>query len=117
MRNRGIETWREHCDSIECYQTLVLSQTEDISKITQEEYDRVIAYELPEGRKPIKEIQDKLDNIKAQLEKKNNINNTVSKEENKYSSTAVSDKDKHPWENNKTQSSKEYKSYATSQKQ
>lgn len=70
LKNRGVEAWREHCDSIECYMTLVFSQTEDISNVSMEEYERIVALELPEGRKPIPEIQEKLDAIKAKLEGK-----------------------------------------------
>ena len=69
MRSRGIEAWREHCDSYECYQTLIFTQ-EDMSKITQDQYDRVIAFELPEGRKPIAPIQEKLDAIRAELQRR-----------------------------------------------
>lgn len=69
MRSRGIEAWREHCDSYECYQTLIFTQ-EDLSKVTQDQYDRVIAFELPEGRKPIKSIQEKLDAIHAELQRR-----------------------------------------------
>lgn len=67
MRNRGIEAWRARCDCIECYQTLIFSQTDDLSTITREQYNTIISYELPEGRKPIKEIQDKLDAIDKYL--------------------------------------------------
>ena len=70
LHARGIEAWREHCDSIECYQTLILSQTEDVSKITKEDFDRVMSFELPEGRKPVKEIADKLDAIEKKLNEK-----------------------------------------------
>ena len=69
LRNRGVEAWREHCDSIECYQTLILANS-DPSKVTLEEYERVIALELPEGNKPVKEIQDKLDAIKSAIDEK-----------------------------------------------
>lgn len=70
MHSRGIEAWREHCDSIECYQTLVLSQMEDVSNLTREQFDRVMSFELPEGRKPVKEIADKLDVIEKKLNEK-----------------------------------------------
>lgn len=85
MRSRGIEAWREHCDSAECYMTLVLSQT-DASKVTREEYERVIGYELPEGRKPVKEIQDKLDKIKSAIEERESKKNTWKSESKPYNS-------------------------------
>lgn len=75
LKSRGIEAWREHCDSIECYQTLVLTQTEDLSNISKEEYERVISFELPEGRKPVKEIQKKLDNIGLSIENREKTSN------------------------------------------
>lgn len=70
MRNRGIDSWRLHCDSMECYQILILANTEDISTIDKETFDRATSYELPENRKPIKEIQDKLDIIAKKFEPK-----------------------------------------------
>lgn len=66
LHGHGIEAWREHCDSIECYQTLIFSQI-DPAEATQEEYDRVVALELPEDRKPVDEIQAKLDEIGKQI--------------------------------------------------
>lgn len=68
LKRGGIEAWREHCDSMECYQTLIFSQIEDYSKVTREEYDRIIAFELPDGRKPIEPIQEKLNKINEYLE-------------------------------------------------
>ena len=73
LKHGGIEAWREHCDSIECYQTLVFSQTEDLSTVTMEEYNRVIAFELPEGRKPVEAVQEKLDKIKDYLNEQEGI--------------------------------------------
>lgn len=70
MRSRGIETWRQHCDSIECYQTLVLVNVKDISTIMRDEYERVVSFELPDGRKPIPEIQKKLNSIKTALDER-----------------------------------------------
>lgn len=75
LKSRGIEAWREHCDSIECYQTLILTQTEDLSNISKEEYERVISFELPEGRKPVKEIQKKLDNIGLSIKNREKTSN------------------------------------------
>lgn len=67
MRTHGIDTWRTHCDSIECYQTLIFANTTDLSTLTVDDYNRIISYELPEGRKPIEEIQNKLDTIAESL--------------------------------------------------
>lgn len=67
LRNRGMETWRLHCDSMECYQILTLVNTEDISTIDKETFDRVASFELPEDRKPIQTVQDKLDAIAKQF--------------------------------------------------
>ena len=71
MKNRGVEAWREHCDSVECYMTLVFSQTSDISKLTMDDYNNIVSLELPEGRKPVEEIQKKLDRIKETIENNN----------------------------------------------
>lgn len=67
LRNKGIEAWREHCDSVECYQTLLLTQIEDLSTITKDQYDMVVSFELPDGGKPVKEIQKRLDEIEEYL--------------------------------------------------
>ena len=93
LRSRGIEAWREHCDSIECYQTLVFVQTEDKSAITKEEYERVIAFELPEGRKPVKSVQDKLDQIKVALYGEEKKVEKVEEKENKDSRDNKDNKD------------------------
>ena len=68
MRNRGIETWRIHCDSAECYMIYLLVNTDDISKITEEEYERAISEELPENRDPLPEVKKKLEEIKNDIE-------------------------------------------------
>lgn len=93
LKQRGIETWREHCDSIECYQTLVFANTKDVSNLTLEDYNNVIALELPDGNRPVKEIQEKLNAIKKAIIEKDRVNK-VNKEEkkstykgNKYNNT------------------------------
>ena len=68
MKTMGIETWRDHCDSYECYQVYILATTTDYNKITKEEYDRIVNLELPEERKPVHDIQEKLDRIKEHLD-------------------------------------------------
>ena len=67
MKSRGIEAWREHCDSMECYQTLILTQM-DPSVVTKEQYDRIMSFEYPEGRKPVADIKKKLKTIKENLD-------------------------------------------------
>lgn len=78
LHGYGIEAWREHCDSIECYQILIFSQS-DPSKVTQEEFDRVTVLELPEGGKPVKEIQDKLDEIEKAIKARTFVASNTSK--------------------------------------
>ena len=68
MKRAGIESWRTKCDSVECYQTLIFTE-QPISECTIEQLEYVKSMELPEDRKPIKEIQDKLDAIEAELKK------------------------------------------------
>ena len=114
MHSRGIETWREHCDSVECYMTLVLSQTEP-SKVTLEEYNNVINLELPEGRKPVEDIQSKLDAIKTDI---NNREKTTVKTSTKISDKVSvkannkADDNINEWKDNK--SNNEFKSYRSS---
>ena len=107
MHSRGIETWREHCDSVECYMTLVLSQTEP-SKVTLEEYNNVINLELPEGRKPVEDIQSKLDAIKTDID---NREKTIVKTSTKISDKVNNKADDsiNEWKDNK--SNNEFKSY------
>lgn len=47
--------------------TLIFTQ-QDLDKVSLEEYERVIALELPEGRKPVEEIANKLKAIKQKLD-------------------------------------------------
>lgn len=98
MKNRGVEAWREHCDSVECYMTLVFSQTSDISKLTMDDYNNIISLELPEGRKPVEEIQSKLDRIKETIENNNR------KDSWKYIGNTMNNTNKH-----KTYESKQIK--------
>lgn len=96
LRNRGIEAWREYCDSPECYQTYILSQMDDVSSITMEDYERVMAYELPEGRKPVDEIAEKLEEVKKKLEERENAakkDNSGDKKGKKYKAYDGYDKD------------------------
>ena len=112
LKNRGIEAWREHCDSIECYQTLLFVNSDDYSKLTKEEYDRVIAFELPDGRDPVESIQNKLDEIKAVIESKEKDDNLVSNAQSVQSVQSVQSIQKvqnvqngNQWKNNKNNKS------------
>ena len=62
MRSRGLETWRQHCDSYECAMYYYLLK-KDYSEITKEEFDNVINTQLPDDREPTKDIQIRLDRI------------------------------------------------------
>lgn len=73
LRNRGIDMWRYHCDCAECYQIYSLVQR-DPSTITLEDYEYIKSIELPEDRKPIKEVKDKIDGIKTRFESSLNTN-------------------------------------------
>lgn len=70
LKARGIEAWRQHCDSYECamYYYLLI---DDIDNITQEVFDNVMKVELPEGRQLTKENQIKMDGIEHYLSEKN----------------------------------------------
>ena len=70
MRSRGIETWREHCDSPECYQIWILANDETI-KLTKEEFDRIKNIELPEEREITKETKEKIDAVEQRMFKYN----------------------------------------------
>lgn len=66
----GIESWREYCDCIECYQTyIVLSK--DINDITKEEFDYISAIELPTGQEYTKEVKAKFNEVKKHFEAEN----------------------------------------------
>ena len=63
LRSMGIESWREYCDCIECYQVyMVLSK--DINDITREEFDYILSIELPEGQTYTDEIKSKFEEVK-----------------------------------------------------
>ena len=74
MRYRGIDTWRTHCDCVECYHIYILTHTEQ-DKITKEQFDFVMSLELPEGREPTREVQKKLDGIEHYLKDQDKIQN------------------------------------------
>lgn len=68
MRSRGIDAWRTHCDCAECYEVYIFSNM-DPDAVTKEQYEHVMALELPEDRKPTGDVQKKLDVIKDYLYK------------------------------------------------
>lgn len=80
LRNRGIETWRIHCDCMECYQAFILLSKDDITK---EEYEQLAAIKLPENRKYTKENKTKVDELKKKFTVKETYTNN--KGNNKYS--------------------------------
>ena len=82
MRARGIESWRQHCDSYECSMYYYLLN-KDYKDITEEEYKNVFAVELPEEREFTKEVQKKLDGVEHYFsEKKRESNKTQKAESN-----------------------------------
>lgn len=59
----GLESWREYCDCVECYQVYtVLSK--NIEDITKEEFDYISAIELPIGQEYTKEVKAKFKEVK-----------------------------------------------------
>lgn len=81
LRSMGLESWREYCDCIECYQVYaVLSK--DMKDITKDEYDYIMRIELPEGQEYTKEVKDKFAELKDHFEPKNS-NRVISKTDNK----------------------------------
>ena len=71
LRSMGLESWREYCDCVECYQVYtVLSK--DIKDITKEEFDYIMAIELPEGQEYTEEIKNKFSEVKKYFDSKNN---------------------------------------------
>lgn len=79
MRLRGIEAWRQHCDSYECATVYYLLQ-KDKNEISKEEFEYVMNTELPEDRQFTKEVQLKLDSIEHYINETEKENN----EENNY---------------------------------
>ena len=63
LRSRGIETWRIHCDSMECYQAYIILN-KDQDEITKEEFEYLSTMKLPDGRKYTKENKAKVDELK-----------------------------------------------------
>lgn len=71
LRSMGLESWREYCDCVECYQVYtVLSK--DINDITKEEFDYIVGIELPEGQEYTKEVKNKFNEVKKHFDIKNN---------------------------------------------
>lgn len=67
MRTRGIEAWRQHCDSEECYLTYILVNMMGLDEITKEQYERAVSAELPDGRDYVPDVQAKMDKIAEHL--------------------------------------------------
>lgn len=63
LRSMGLESWREYCDCIECYQTYVVL-SKDIDDITKEEFDYISTLELPTGQEYTKEVAAKFEEVK-----------------------------------------------------
>ena len=77
----GLESWREYCDCIECYQVYsVLSK--DFKDVTKEEFDYIMAIELPEGQEYTEETKNKLTELKKYFETKNSDRITIKTDEN-----------------------------------
>lgn len=75
----GIESWREYCDCIECYQVYtVLSK--DINDITKEEFDYISAIELPIGQEYTEEVKAKFAEVKKQFEPTNKAQANIQSE-------------------------------------
>ena len=63
LRSMGLESWREYCDCIECYQVyIVLSK--DIKDITRDELDYILSIELPVGQEYTDEVKAKFAEVK-----------------------------------------------------
>ena len=69
MKYRGIEAWRQHCDSPECYLTYILIN-QDPKDTTREQLETVLSLELSDGREFTKDVQKKLDGIEQYLNNK-----------------------------------------------
>lgn len=67
----GLESWREYCDCVECYQVYtVLSK--DINDITREEFDYILSIELPVGQEYTNEVKAKFEEVKKHFGIKDN---------------------------------------------
>lgn len=73
LRYRGIEAWRQHCDSPECYFAYILINT-NYDDITREQFEHVINTELPDGREYTRDVQKKIDGIEQYLKEKESKN-------------------------------------------
>lgn len=125
MKYRGIETWRVHCDSIECYQILTFVNEAKEAKVDDSlktEYERIRALELPDGRKPVGTIAEELRAIKKRIQsdgKGVEENVSVDKSNSKYDKrnatekdapyTTKADKNRYENRNQKWDSSQKYK--------
>ena len=78
----GIESWREYCDCIECYQVYtVLSK--DIKDVTKEEYEYIKEIQLPDDKEYTKEVKDKLGELEMMFGTKANNRIVVKTDDNK----------------------------------
>lgn len=67
LRSMGIESWREYCDCIECYQVFVVL-SKDVQDITKEEYDYIKDIQLPDGQEFTDEVKQKYGEVKKKFD-------------------------------------------------
>lgn len=101
LRSRGIDTWRVHCDSPECYQAYIVLHN-DINDISKEEYEQLASIKLPEGRKYTKDNKSKIEELKKKYTTKETYigNNKVNQKYASSNSNKKNDKYKY-YSNNK----------------
>lgn len=109
LRSMGLESWREYCDCIECYQVYtVLSK--DINDITREEFDYILSIELPVGQEYTDEVKAKFKEVKKHFgikDKTKVIQSTQSTQVNQTTQTT-----KNEWKSKgQTANSNNYKKY------
>lgn len=56
----GIESWRQHCDCVECYQIYSILQM-DSKDVSREEYEHITSIDLPDGHELTDEVEKKLE--------------------------------------------------------
>ena len=60
LKRMGIESWRQHCDCVECYQIYSILQM-DPKDVSMEEYEHITSIDLPDGHELTDEVEKKLE--------------------------------------------------------
>lgn len=107
LRSMGLESWREYCDCIECYQVYMVLD-KDIEDITRDEFNYILSIELPVGQEYTDEVKAKFEEVKKHfgIENKPKESKTTQNEWKSKGQTASTNYKKYDYGYDKKKSNK-----------